>query len=258
VTSQIDGNTNAFYLGDGNDTIIFNPGTGNNLYLGDGRNTVNVEVASTENTIVGGDGRDIVTLQNGRAAVYGMDDDDDIHLVLNGTSTLLTDWQSPTGLVVDGGHSNFRAGITLNGLGVNTVAGEAGGRGDSIILDGAGTLNFGTLNGANQLSSIERIDAATSTATQTIQLNYNDILGMTDDKNALIINIANNDRLELTGMTGFTRVLDNVAINDAANGGTAVMKNYDVFTDGTVTLLISATGAAATSGVTMDGTGVAI
>jgi hypothetical protein len=36
------------------------------------------------------------------------------------------------------------------------------------------------------------------------------------------------------------------------------MKSYDVFTDGTVTLLISAQGAAATAGVTMDGAGVTI
>jgi hypothetical protein len=74
----------------------------------------------------------------------------------------------------------------------------------------------------------------------------------------LIINLANADRLELTGMTGMTRVLNNVAIDDAANGDTAAMRSYDVFTDGTVTLLISATGAAATTGVTMDGGAVAI
>ena len=166
--------------------------------------------------------------------------------------------QTSLNSTIDGGHSNFRAGLVLNTNGVNTVAGEAGGRGDSLVLEGAGTLDFSTVNSTNKIYSIERIDAAASVDAQTMILNYNDVLRLTDNKDTLIINIADGDHLTLNGMSGMTKVLDNVAIDDAANGNAASMRNYDVFTDGNVTILISATGAAAASGVTMDGTTVAI
>src|SRR5690606_31349790 len=104
------------------------------------------------------------------------------------------------------------------------------------------------------ITGIERIDALTSTGEQTIVLNYNDILRITDNKNTLLINLGRDDRLTLTNMSGMTKVLDDVDLNDGVEGSTD-MKGYDVFTDGNVTLLIHNGDNAI---VTMDGTNVAI
>lgn len=258
ATAQISGSNNDIFLGSGNDTITANGGTGNEIWLGDGRNTLTFQSPARSNQGVGGSGRDVFNLKNAALNLFGMDGDDDFVLFLSSGSTVIADLQTSLNSTIDGGHSNFRAGLVLNTSGVNTVAGEAGGRGDSLVLEGAGTLNFSTINSTNKIYSIERIDAANSVDAQTMILNYNDVLRLTDDKDTLIINIADGDQLTLSGMTGMTKVLDNVAIDDAANGNATSMRNYDVFTDGNVTILISATGAAATSGVTMDGTTVAI
>jgi hypothetical protein len=49
-----------------------------------------------------------------------------------------------------------------------------------------------------------------STSAQTVTLNYSDILRITDDKNALIINLGTGDALNLNGMTSMSKVVDNV------------------------------------------------
>lgn len=257
-TGQVVGDNNKIFFSDNNDVVTLNnsgggnTGSNNLLNLGDGTNLVTVNFGARFNTVVGGDNYDLIEIQNGAVRVFGMDGDDDIRIVLGGTSTFTTDVYGGGTAVIDGGHSNFRAGLVLNGFGINTVMGEAGGRGDSLLIQGAGSLNFGLIGGGNTINSIERIDAATSTAGSNLILDYSDILRITDNKDALIINLGANDTLALTGMGGMTRVLDNVAIDDGLQGSPDV-KNYDVFTDGHVTLLINATGAAATSGVTMDG-----
>jgi hypothetical protein len=258
VSAQIASGNNDVFLSGANDTIVVNSGTGNEVYMGNGRNTLSFQTAARDNIGVGGDGHDVFNMKNTALKLYGMSGDDDFVMTLDGGSTVITDMQSNLGSIMDGGHSNFRAGLVLNANGVNTVKGEAGGRGDSLVLDGTGSLNFSNVNSTNKIYSIERIDSAESTDAQTMILNYNDVLRMTDDKNTLIINIDDGDHLDLTGMSGMVKVLDNVNIDDAANGDAANMRSYDVFTDGTVTLLISATGAAAANGVTMDGTAVAI
>jgi hypothetical protein len=251
--TQINSNASTFYLGDGNDTLIFNTGTNNNAYMGDGNNQIFLMLGGRNNSVVGGDARDVFNTQNAAVRLYGMDGDDDFYLNLAG-STVLTDLAtSGLNMMIDGGHSNFRAPV---GQGL-ALTGELGGRGDSIVLDGAGVLDFRNIDPGNQFRSIERIDAASTVATQSIILRYSDILAMTDDKNALIINIDGADSLELIGMGGgFTRARNDVTIDDGLQGASS-NRTYDVFTDGTVTLFISASGGAS-GNVTIDGAGVTV
>lgn len=253
TNTEVNSDASTLFLGDGNDTITINTGTNNRVFLGDGVNNAIVQLNGNDNVIVGGDNRDFIELANARNEVYAMDGNDNIRIVLGGTNVITDLYAAGTGAVIDGGHSNFQAAL---GLGLGNLQGEAGGRGDSLVLWGAGSLNFTNVNAANQISSIERIDMAESTAGQSVTLSYADILRITDDKNALIINLGGNDQLFLTGMSGMSLVHDDVSIDDGDT--TTVMRNYDVYTDGNVTILISAQGAAAANGVQMDGSTVAI
>lgn len=250
-TSQIAGSNNIVFLGVDPDQITINSGSGNMVNLGGGNNTFTVMTPATGNVAVGGDNNDKFVLNNAATKAYGMDGDDSFHLVLNSTTVVADLTTAGSNTMLDGGHSNFRAAV---GLGLNHLQGEVGGRGDSLVLEGTGTLDFGAIPAGNQITSIERIDMVASTSAQTVTLNYNDILRITDDKNALIINVGTGDTLNLNGMTGMSKVENDISINDAANGDAASNRNYDVFTDGNVTLFVSNTGGT----VNLDGNTVTI
>ncbi len=267
TTGSISSDSSKFFFGDGNDVITVeyqgtpNNGTNNYVNLGDGINSAILQVGTYDNTVVGGDGRDTITLNTANAEIRGMDNDDEIRLWLDNGSTVLSDLLiAGTGTVIDGGHSNLRVAALLRAEGV-TVDGEGDGRGDTLTLmsANAASLDFSLINANNSITSIERIDTITSAQAQTLHLNYNDVLRITDDKNILTFNLGAGDILNLDGMTGMNKVLDgttdNFQVNDGPQGGTATNRAYDVFTDGTVTILIHNAGGAA---VNMDGAPVAI
>src|SRR5262249_51454293 len=131
--------------------------------------------------------------------------------------------------LIDGGTSNFTAGQVLRTMyGLNTD-GVVGGHGDTLQLQGTAALDFSILNATNKITGIERIDLSTSTQVQNVTLNYNDIFKLTDQHHTLVINVGFNDTLNLNGPEfaasgGMHKVLDNVAIDDAAQGGSADVK----------------------------------
>ncbi|MGB4058012.1 MAG: FecR domain-containing protein [Alphaproteobacteria bacterium] len=260
----INSDNSKFFLGDGNDSFIIdsdastNTGSNNLFNLGDGNNFVTINNGTSGNQIVGGDNVDTIVLNTAAIKVFGMDGSDDFKIVLDGSSTVIADLSTAgSNTLIDGGHSNFRAGLVVDATNqVNHLIGEAGGRGDSLILEGTGALNFGLINANNEITSIERLDMETSTAGQSVILSLNDVIKITDDKKALIINVGAGDSINLTGMSGMAKVLDNILIDDnqTATGTTVDDKSYDVFTDGNVTLLVHSAGGT----VQFDGSNVAI
>lgn len=247
VNTQIQASGYTIFLGNSADNIVLNTGSGNMVNIGHGNNTAQVDIGARNNMIVGGDSIDKITLFNAAMKVYGMDGNDDIVFKLGGGSSVLGDLTTGgSNLVIDGGHSNFRAGVAIG-----QSFGEAGGRGDSLVLEENGSLDFSTIHANNQIGSIERLDMLNS-GIQTVALNYSDVLRITDDKNALIINVGAGDTLNLSGMTGMTRTHNDVVIDDGST--TTQNRAYDVYSDGNVTLLIHADAGGAVTGVTFDGT----
>ncbi|MGB4106486.1 MAG: FecR domain-containing protein [Alphaproteobacteria bacterium] len=247
ANSQIQGSSNTVFLGGSPDNVTLNTGSGNMVNLGHGNNIAAVDIGARNNMIVGGDNYDRITLFNGAMKIFGMDGNDDFMLKLGGGSSVLGDLTTAgSGLVIDGGHSNFRAGVAIG-----QPFGEAGGRGDSLVLEENGTLDFSMIHSANQIGSIERLDMLNA-GVQTVALNYNDILRITDDKNALVINVGAGDTLNLSGMSGMTKTNNDVVVDDGAT--TVQNRTYDVYSDGTVTLFIHADAGGTVNGVSFDGT----
>ncbi len=238
-------NNNTVFFGSGNNTAGIS-GNNNILYMGDGTmgeesNTATLFDTANGNTVIGGFNRDEFAIKNQDNTLYGMDGDDDFTLMLD----YLGDVAS---LDIHGNQSSYRVFDKLNDLGQTQYKplGESNGRGDSLILSSISekSLDFTQL-GSNDLSGIERI-ATAGTGDQTITLNYQNIIDMTDWKNTLTINLDNSDTLNLAGFKfdNFTKILNDESINDGYQA-TYDIKTYDVWSDGTVTLLISDAGSAA-------------
>ncbi|MCC7305880.1 MAG: FecR domain-containing protein [Alphaproteobacteria bacterium] len=267
----IAGDNNRFYLGNGNDILtIDNDGVAGNtasynyVNVGRGQNLVTVESDALHNIVVGGDDNDKIILRTAQVEAYGMDGDDTFIIDLNSGSApnLLAELNTAgSNTVIDGGHSNFRAGAALTADGVPTP-GLTGGRGDTLQLEAAGTLDFTQIVPTNRIMGIERLDMiGTTSVANTVVLRYQDVLNMTGHENGLIINMDGNDTLTLVGsefnLSNMIKVRDNFIIDDAANGQAADNKAYDVYTDGNVTLLIH-DQSAGSAAVTFDGTSVAV
>ncbi len=245
--TQLQANNNTIFLGNPADNVTLNTGSGSKVYLGNGNNVATVDIGARNNMLVGGDNVDKITLFNGAMKVFGMDGNDDFMLKLNGGSSVLGDLSTGgSGLIIDGGHSNFRAGMAIG-----SPFGEVGGRGDSLVLEGSGSLDFSTIHINNKITSIERLDMLDAGA-QTVSLNYNDILRITDDKSVLVINVGAGDTLNLSDMTNMTRTHNNLVIDDGA--ATVQNRSYDVYSDGNVTLLVHADAGGVVNGVSFDGT----
>jgi hypothetical protein len=80
------------------------------------------------------------------------------------------------------------------------------------------------------------------------------VINLTDSNRTLVINVGNGDTLNLDGFSALSRELNDVNINDGAENSPE-NRNYDVYTDGNVTLLIHNQG---TGTVNFDGAPVAI
>jgi hypothetical protein len=250
VTSAfIKTDNSSFFFNNGADsvTIINNgapdTGSGNYLNLGNGINQVTVQSSAINNIIVGGNDADKFILQNVVGKFYGGDNDDEFVLDFSG-GNIATELQTASSNTdIEGGHSNFRAGDILRStFGLNTIGGTGAGRGDTLTLQGAGTLDFSTIHSNNNISGIERIDALGGTV-QTITLRYQDVLDLNGRPGnaALIINLGTGDTLNLQGsgfnLSNMNKVADNFAIDDGIQG-TPQNRDYDIYSDGNVTLLI--------------------
>ena len=239
----------------GDDTVTLTQGSNNYINLGDGNNTINIAAASnTANTIVGGNNQDTFNILNAQNKFFGMDGDDDFILDLGAAPSLITDLQTPGNVNIhfDGGWSNFRAGTLLDALDVHSpgaVTGMTGGRGDSLVIEGAGNLDFGLIDN-NYFKNIERIDIQNSQA-NVLTLRYSDVIDMTDQKKTLLIGLGSLDTFNFDAEGhNFTKVADNQALDDGRAGGGADAQTFDVWTDGTVTLLINDYGTGAPVNIT--------
>ncbi|MCF8496176.1 MAG: FecR family protein, partial [Alphaproteobacteria bacterium] len=247
-------NSNVIFLGDGNDQMIVNMAQNNTIYLGEGENNAVISsgALASLNTLIGGSSSDEFFIQNVKNKIFGMDGDDDFTLdlssplVLNPGAGLYL--PNEASILIDGGHSNFRAADTLRTLDpYYEGGGGTNGRGDSLILGGSGAadIDFTRINN-DYIKGIERLDAQTNGYANKITLNYTDVLGMTDGRDTLIINLGANDTLSFiddTSIAGDERLnfhkTGTVTLDDARQGaGTPDMKAYDVYTDGEVTLLV--------------------
>lgn len=263
------------FMGNDNDTLNILDATGNIFYLENGNNQVvlnNMGVDVAQNTVIGGENKDTFTFMSDNTfenKILGMDGDDDFIIDVTNTG-LMAEIQvnaPDPDILMDGGNNFFRAGDTLGDEGHTDFFyfSSAGtdhtvGRGDSLVLGGAGAgnIDFTSIHDSF-FRNIERIDANNGMA-NIITLEYSDVLALTDHHDTLIINLDGNDTLNLSGpdfdLTNFDLIEDDLTINDARAGDSPENRNYDVYTNGEVTLLISdASGAA---NINFDSTGVTV
>ncbi|MCB1532157.1 MAG: FecR domain-containing protein [Alphaproteobacteria bacterium] len=238
---------NEFFLQGGNDTVNLILGSGNSFHLGEGFNTVLIaaDANNNDNVFIGGDMNDTMTIQNADNSLFGMGGDDDFMLDANAVSQLQTGGLGSA--YIDGGFNDFRAGDVLGAL-TNPALNKFNpfatdgytemGRGDTIALQGGADIDFTAINDS-YIRNIERIDVSTDTAANTVTLNYSDVIAMTDGKNTLILNLDSNDTLNFNDLGNtFTKVADDLVVDDARQGDSTSNNVYDVYTDGNVTLLV--------------------
>ena len=239
----------SIFAGGGNDTVNIVQGNNNIVNLGSGQNDFMVFAGHTDNIAIGGLQKDTFTLDDVRNDVFGMDGDDKIKIDLAVGSGVTTKdvLESNSWLgTLDGGHSSFNAAQHLLGLGFGYQGFvDNGGFGDTLILEGNANLDFRVIDD-EYIRGIERIDLnATGTSGDVdIDLTYADIMEMTDHKNTLIIRGDINDSVTFHGMSGLLtpRANDYNAYDDNYDGLSAA-SSFDVYSDGTVTILIEQDGA---------------
>ncbi len=226
-TTDISGSSSVVFTDNGNDTITISGGNNSTIHGGHGDDTITVQTAG--NIIVGGHNNDRIILEDTDNKAYGGDGDDnfvfgnlDVIQLMGGSSTQK----------YDGGWNNFR------------FLGQGQGRGDTLEFTDGGALNFSAIMTAtgNTIENFERIDINNG-ASNNVTLDYNDVMELTDHNNTLVINLDSVDSLNFTGGT-LTKTQDNIVLNDAPDGAGVDNQTYDVYSDGTITLLVQDTGAA--------------
>lgn len=226
-------NFSKFFFGGGNDTVTIgatNPVTNSTINLGDGINIASTTSGtfSTDNTVIGGDQRDTFNLNEVESRFHGMDGDDVFNIDITNTATGSAFYKLNTlggGVLLDGGHSNFRAFDILNG-----ITGGPAGIGDTLNIAGNGSIDFSNVNDSF-IKGIERL-TLDATGNQTIILYASDVVQMTDDRNTLVIRADAGDTVDLEGLT---RSGANVNIDDDAAGGPS---DFQVWQGGGVTVLV--------------------
>ena len=96
---------------------------------------------------------------------------------------------------------------------------------DFVQLAAIGNIDFSSVN-AGLINNIEKI-AFINGQTNVISLDYDSVISMTDADNTLVIDMDSADTLNFTNSG-----------NTFTNTGLDVTSSYDVYTDGTVTLLV--------------------
>lgn len=235
---------NQVFFGNSADDITLNSGNDNLINLGNGLNQFTVNNGD-DNVVIGGAQRDTFTINDGDQEIYGMDGDDIFRV--DGTVDLIGPSTAGNGYVLDGGHSQFRAGQALRGHGVSYNHGGAGdtGYGDTVVFTGTFVnLDFSSVD-SDYFRGIERIDL-TETIGIISNLTYADIVNITDHKNTLIIRGDNGgDAVDFGGLLSGNQVADNVFIDDDYDGANPA-ESFDVYqvngADGPVTVLIEQIG----------------
>lgn len=260
---------NRIYMGDGKDSVMLAAdGDFNDIFLGDGENTATISQYADNNTIVGGFDQDTFYIGYDLNKTYGMDGDD--KFVIQGTALSIFEASDNNNTFIDGGWNNFRALELLDNStdallsqfdGQGTGASIQDGRGDELYFDTSGSnIDFSAFqydsSGDSRIENIEQISFDTGTA-NLVTLTYQQVIDMTEDDNVLIINLDATDTLTFNNEgNSFTKVEDNAQLDqqrgydttDADSDGisdSANFKTYDIYSDGTVTLLIEDNGASA-------------
>lgn len=240
---------NRIFTGGGNDSLNIWQGKDNIVNLGAGDDSINIfpDTNNTGNIVIGGDGKDVYTTSVAQNRFFGMGGDDKAVIDLANTSLMgALNTAGNTGILMDLGDSGFKAGSQLVSNGVNyKFGGDNSGYGDTLYLGGSGarTLDFRNIDD-HYLRSVERIDARSSGLDVHMYLNYQDVIEMTDYKNTLIFRVNSGDQIDFSGSAfgAFTKVRDNITLDDNYDGGGASV-NFDVYSDGNVTLVIEDNGA---------------
>ncbi len=196
-------------IDDSENTVLL---SGNNAYIqtGGGDDTITINAGSYNYHAYGDSGDDQFNISQALGKSYG-GDGNDTFVVMNNT--------------VQG---------DLEGLGSN-VALHGGAGFDVIAFNTSGAVDFNNINAG----FIEHIEAVhfENAMNNTIDLSYNDVINMTDGDNRLLLNLDDNDTLNFTNTSpnNFVQAQNTVEVNG---------ENYNVFTDGTITLLVDVEAAA--------------
>ncbi len=230
---------NRIYAGNGDDTVSLGTNgflTNTNLVnLGNGENVATLGENTQNNEVIGGFGDDQFIIQGAKNQLFGMDGDDTFEIEMSNTGLMANLQTNGLNILMDGGHSSFSHLDVING---NTPTDF--GKGDTLLIQNAGaTLDFQNVDD-NYIRGIEVIELGAGV--QNIVLSYNDIIEMTDHKNTLIFKGDIADSITLAGgefgVGNFTKSHEDLSVDE----GTGTDGNYDVWTDGTVTLLIEQNG----------------
>ena len=183
----------------------------NNSYVkaGGGNDTIDITSSAISGYhIYGDDGNDIINMNSVNGKAYGGEGDDSFHLLNSGTVSTLH--SASTGVKIDGGSGN-----------------------DLLHLGTGDAIDFRNIT-PGLIKNIEKIAFINGQSNQ-IKLGYDDVINMTDEDNVLKIDMDANDTLEFHNNSG-----RNFFKTGQTGNGT---DQYDVYTDGTITLLVDTTHA---------------
>ena len=183
--------------------------SGNNAYVktGGGEDDITVNAGSNNYHIYGGAGDDIIHHNAVLGKAYGGDGDDTFIIENNSVQGQLESFSSTT-TKINGGD------------GVDTLEFSA---------STSGNINLSNVDDG-LITNIEVLDFDNGTA-HMIDIDYDDVINMTDDSNTLIIDMDANDTLSFTNTSSnsFFQAPGTVEVDS---------QTYNVFSDGTVTLLV--------------------
>lgn len=198
---------------------------------GSGLNDIEIAASAEGTKVYGGEDTERITIRNADTEVYGVGGDDTFMLDLDDVTATSLDNK----VVIDGGKGELS---WAQAWARNLPA--TGTEGDVLQLsDGVFLQEFDFSHVSDQIHNIEVLDLKTSTDLdgESVILSYSDIMSVTDDNNVLVIKAGDNDSITLGGASGLEKQ-DNTVIY---NGD-----SYDVYTDGTVTLLLDVDPAGTT------------
>ena len=210
------------YAYDTNSSINIENGDQNTITLTSGENIINISDLSDGNNITGGNDTDIFNISNADNVIMGNDGDDQFIFNLDFiTSTNLN-------------NGSFDGGDNWPDFNNNNA-------GDMLVFStGTAAINLDFINNSS-FTNIEVIDTDNNNAfVETIILDYNNIINMTDDNNTLVIDTDNNDTLSFDTKGNLFTIVDTIETDIYYHDGEAAnMETFDVYTNGTVTLLVN-------------------
>lgn len=188
------------------DNVINIQSTNNHVKAGGGNDSINIATGSTGFDAYGDNGNDIFELNEVQGNAYGMAGND--KFLINSTGAASDLESLTTGVKIDGGTGHDLLQFTPTA---------------------SGNIDFSAIT-TGFIKNIEKI-AFINSNTDAITLDYNSVINMTDENNVLKIDLDANDTLTFnnTSPNDFFLVKE-----DFSDGG----NTYDMYTDGTVTLLV--------------------